>query len=77
MTSNVWNGLIKGKRSRFITVMSDRQWGIANSNHPFLLEVRPDLVAAGNPAMLRREYCEEIRDRGFLVSWSPQEGVFL
>ncbi|GAY38702.1 hypothetical protein CUMW_038690 [Citrus unshiu] len=25
--------------------------------------------------MLPREYCEEIRDRGFLVSWSPQEQV--
>ncbi|KAH9712979.1 hypothetical protein KPL71_020201 [Citrus sinensis] len=52
--------------------MSDRQ---VNELVGFLLVVRPDLVAAGNPAMLPREYCEEIRDRGFLVSWSPQEQV--
>ncbi|KAI3968035.1 hypothetical protein MKW92_052030 [Papaver armeniacum] len=49
-------------------------WGIANSKHNFLWIVRPDLVA-GESAMLPPEFVEEIKERGLLTSWCPQEDV--
>ncbi|KAK9231554.1 hypothetical protein WN943_021792 [Citrus x changshan-huyou] len=38
-------------------------------------KVRPGLAAAGNPAMLPREYCEEIRDRGLSSMSSRGTGM--
>ncbi|XWS29540.1 hypothetical protein CRYUN_Cryun24cG0037800 [Craigia yunnanensis] len=62
-----------------VTVMSDHHlkefaWGLANSKHPFLWIVRPDVVM-GESAILPREFMEEIKDRGFIKSWCPQEKV--
>ncbi|TXG60186.1 hypothetical protein EZV62_014759 [Acer yangbiense] len=62
-----------------ITVMSEKcfiefAWGLANSKHPFLWVVRPDLVK-GSSIKLPEEYFEEIKDRGSIVSWCPQEKV--
>ncbi|XVF61586.1 hypothetical protein PTKIN_Ptkin08bG0141800 [Pterospermum kingtungense] len=62
-----------------ITVMSDHHlkefaWGLANSKHPFLWIVRPDVVM-GEFAVLPKEFMEEIKDRGFITSWCPQEKV--
>ncbi|KAF2292985.1 hypothetical protein GH714_034588 [Hevea brasiliensis] len=50
-----------------ITVMSEQQfqefaWGLANSKHPFLWIVRPDVVM-GNSGFLPYEYLEEIKDK--------------
>ncbi|KAK2656467.1 hypothetical protein Ddye_009519 [Dipteronia dyeriana] len=66
-----------------ITVMSEQHlkefaWGLANSKHPFLWIVRPDVVMGGDDsAILPQEYFEEIKDRGLVVSWCSQDQVLL
>ncbi|CAN6479907.1 unnamed protein product [Victoria cruziana] len=62
-----------------ITVMSSHQllefaWGLANSKHPFLWVIRPDLVK-GEAAVLPEDFILETRERGLTVSWCPQELV--
>lgn len=62
-----------------ITVMTDEQmkefaWGLANSGHPFLWIVRPDMVT-GDSAILSQEFYEEIKDRGMIANWCPQDKV--
>ncbi|KAH7683817.1 UDP-glucuronosyl/UDP-glucosyltransferase protein [Dioscorea alata] len=62
-----------------ITVMTKEQlgefaWGLANSKHPFLWVIRPDLVA-GEKAMLPEGFIEETKGRGVMASWCPQEQV--
>lgn len=62
-----------------ITVMTPNQmvefaWGLANSNHPFLWVIRPDLVS-GKTSVLPPEFLEMTKDRGLLTSWCPQEKV--
>jgi len=49
-------------------------WGLANSKHPFLWIIRPDLVV-GESAILPPEFTVETKDRGLIVSWCPQEEV--
>ena len=49
-------------------------WGLANSKHPFLWIVRPDIVM-GDSAILPEHFVEETKDRGLLASWCPQEQV--
>ncbi|XP_059459406.1 7-deoxyloganetin glucosyltransferase-like [Corylus avellana] len=49
-------------------------WGLANSKHPFLWIIRPDLVE-GESAILLPEFMEEIKERGLIASWCPQEEV--
>ncbi|KAF8022307.1 hypothetical protein BT93_G2455 [Corymbia citriodora subsp. variegata] len=48
--------------------------GLANSKHPFLWIIRPDLVR-GDSAVLPREFIEETEGRSMLVGWCPQEAV--
>nr|AFJ52995.1 UDP-glycosyltransferase 1 [Linum usitatissimum] len=62
-----------------VTVMTSHQlvefaWGLAHSGKPFLWVIRSDLVK-GESAILPREFSEEIKERGLLVSWCPQEKV--
>ncbi|KAJ4838174.1 hypothetical protein Tsubulata_047227 [Turnera subulata] len=62
-----------------VTTMSDEHfkefaWGLAKSNHPFLWIVRPDVVM-GSSGVLPEEFYEEIKGRGLLASWCPQEKV--
>ncbi|KAE8706962.1 7-deoxyloganetin glucosyltransferase [Hibiscus syriacus] len=62
-----------------ITVMSNHHlkefaWGLANSKYPFLWIVRPDVVI-GESAVLPEEFTEEIKGRGFITSWCPQQQV--
>ncbi|XP_058179557.1 linamarin synthase 2-like [Rhododendron vialii] len=62
-----------------VTVMSGEHvkefaWGLANSNHPFLWVVRPDVVM-GDSAKLPEDFLEKTKDRGLLVSWCAQEQV--
>ncbi|KAF2292991.1 hypothetical protein GH714_034657 [Hevea brasiliensis] len=62
-----------------VTTITDKQliefaWGLANSKHPFLWIVRPDIVM-GESAVLPEEFYEEIKDRGLLVNWVPQDRV--
>ncbi|KAF5458178.1 hypothetical protein F2P56_022232 [Juglans regia] len=62
-----------------VTVMTEQHlkefaWGLANSKHPFLWIVRPDVVM-GDSAMLPEEFFEETKDRGLIASWCPQEQV--
>jgi len=72
-----------------VTVMSGENlrefaWGLANSKHPFLWIVRPDVVM-GDSAKLPEDFLEETKNRGFLASWCsqaqvlnhPSVGVFL
>ncbi|KAK4734077.1 hypothetical protein R3W88_008338 [Solanum pinnatisectum] len=54
-----------------VTLISDHHlkefpWGLANSKHPFLWIVRPDIVI-GDSAVLPDEFLEEIKDRGLLA----------
>ncbi|XP_059624243.1 linamarin synthase 2-like [Cornus florida] len=64
-----------------VTIMSAQHlkefaWGLANSKHPFLWIVRPDVVR-GHSALLPPEFFEETKDRGFVASWCTQEQVLL
>ncbi|XXG86413.1 hypothetical protein AAC387_Pa11g1314 [Persea americana] len=64
-----------------IAVMTEKQleemaWGLANSNHPFLWVIRPDLVGGESAiAMLYSKFVIATEDRGLLVSWCPQKRV--
>ncbi|XP_065880323.1 7-deoxyloganetin glucosyltransferase-like [Euphorbia lathyris] len=49
-------------------------WGLANSKKEFLWIIRPNLVI-GESAIVPAEFMEEIKERGFLASWCPQEQV--
>ncbi|KAI3835906.1 hypothetical protein MKW92_025542 [Papaver armeniacum] len=62
-----------------VTVMNTQQliefaWGLANSKHNFLWIIRPDLVI-GESATLPPEFAEEIKERGLIANWCPQEDV--
>ncbi|CAN0841959.1 7-deoxyloganetin glucosyltransferase [Linum grandiflorum] len=62
-----------------VTVMTSHQlvefaWGLANSGKEFLWVIRPDLVG-GESAVLPREFTDEIKERGLMVSWCPQDKV--
>ncbi|XAR73409.1 7-deoxyloganetin glucosyltransferase [Bertholletia excelsa] len=62
-----------------VTVMTGKHlrefaWGLANSKHPFLWVVRPDIVM-DDQANLLGEFVEETKDRGLIVSWCPQVQV--
>ncbi|KAL3732707.1 hypothetical protein ACJRO7_029372 [Eucalyptus globulus] len=48
--------------------------GLANSKHPLLWIIRPDLVS-GDSAILPREFIEETEGRCMLACWCPQEAV--
>ncbi|XP_028803592.1 linamarin synthase 2-like [Neltuma alba] len=61
------------------TVMSDNHlkefaWGLANSKVPFLWIIRSDVVM-GESAILPKEFCDEIKERGYITSWCHQEKV--
>lgn len=65
-----------------ITVMSRENliefaWGLANSKHHFLWVLRPDAVIADESGSLPQEFVDETRDRGLVVTWSPQEQVLM
>jgi hypothetical protein len=49
-------------------------WGLANSKHPFLWIIRPDLVV-GESAILPPEIVVETKERGLIAGWCPQEEV--
>ncbi|KAJ4827456.1 hypothetical protein Tsubulata_032976 [Turnera subulata] len=49
-------------------------WGLANSKYPFLWAIRPDLLD-GSDQFISNEFMDEIRGRGLLVGWCPQEKV--
>jgi UDP:flavonoid glycosyltransferase YjiC (YdhE family) len=62
-----------------ITVMTPQQlvefgWGLANSKFMFPWIIRPDLVV-GDSSILPPELLEEIKGRGLIASWCPQEEV--
>ncbi|KAF7847010.1 hypothetical protein BT93_L3462 [Corymbia citriodora subsp. variegata] len=62
-----------------VTVMTEEHlkefaWDLANSKHPFLWVIRPDVVE-GDSAILPYEFLEEVKERGFLTSWCPQDRV--
>ncbi|KAL5556276.1 hypothetical protein UlMin_038512 [Ulmus minor] len=63
-----------------VTTMTDQHfkefaWGLARSKHSFLWIVRPDVVAGADSVALPEEFFEEIKDRGLLASWCPQQQV--
>uniref|UniRef100_A0A7N0VF30 Glycosyltransferase n=1 Tax=Kalanchoe fedtschenkoi TaxID=63787 RepID=A0A7N0VF30_KALFE len=62
-----------------LAVMSPQQliefaWGLANSGSHFLWIIREDLVT-GDAAVLPSEFAEEVKERGLLAGWCPQEEV--
>ncbi|XP_059437895.1 7-deoxyloganetin glucosyltransferase-like isoform X1 [Corylus avellana] len=62
-----------------VAVMTQQQllefaWGLANSNFPFLLILRHDLVI-GESAILPPEFSLETKERGLIATWCPQEEV--
>ncbi|KAK8652810.1 hypothetical protein V6N13_126833 [Hibiscus sabdariffa] len=61
------------------SVMSEKHltefaWGLANSKYPFLWVVRPN-VMMGESVVLPKEFMEEIKERGYIISWCPQQQV--
>ncbi|KAB1208760.1 UDP-glycosyltransferase 85A1 [Morella rubra] len=54
--------------------LSEFGWGLANSKHPFLWIIRPDLVV-GESAILPSEFEVETKERGLIAGWCPQEEV--
>ncbi|KNA05897.1 hypothetical protein SOVF_186080 [Spinacia oleracea] len=54
-------------------------WGLANSKHPFLWVLRPDVVTVDDDGsdLLPEEFSDEITGRGLVVSWCPQEKVLV
>ncbi|XP_061371898.1 7-deoxyloganetin glucosyltransferase-like [Gastrolobium bilobum] len=62
-----------------VIVMSPQQlvefaWGLANSKKNFLWVIRPDLVK-GEASIVPPEIVAEIKDKGLMVGWCPQEEV--
>ncbi|KAF9610574.1 hypothetical protein IFM89_023368, partial [Coptis chinensis] len=62
-----------------VTVMTDQDliefaWGLANSKHSFLWIIRPD-VLMGESAVLPEEFIEDVKDRGMIANWCPQDQV--
>ncbi|XP_062104846.1 7-deoxyloganetin glucosyltransferase-like [Humulus lupulus] len=47
-------------------------WGLANSNHPFLWVIRPDLII-GESANLTYEFVDQTKERSLVINWAPQE----
>ncbi|KAB1213207.1 UDP-glycosyltransferase 85A1 [Morella rubra] len=65
--------------TKSLAVLTPRQlsefgWGLANSKHPFLWIIRPDLVV-GESAILPSEFEVETKERGLIAGWCPQEEV--
>ncbi|EXB29476.1 UDP-glycosyltransferase 85A1 [Morus notabilis] len=63
-----------------VTTMTDQHfkefaWGLAKSKHYFLWIVRPDVVEGNDSVSLPEEFFEEIKDRGMLANWCPQQKV--
>ncbi|KAJ1382000.1 UDP-glycosyltransferase family, conserved site [Sesbania bispinosa] len=54
--------------------LKELAWGLANSKHPFLWIIRPDVVM-GESAILPKEFSDEIKERGYITSWCPQDRV--
>ncbi|KAK9193793.1 hypothetical protein WN944_004492 [Citrus x changshan-huyou] len=60
------------KKQQFI----EAAMGLANSNHPFLWIIRPDLVAGGgDTTMLPSEFEAKAKGKGFIARSCPQEEV--
>ena len=62
-----------------VTVITPQQlvefgWGLANSKHPFLWIIRPDLVV-GESGIFPPEFELETKERSLIASWCPQEEV--
>nr|BAF75882.1 glucosyltransferase [Dianthus caryophyllus] len=62
-----------------ITVMNqlnivEMAWGLANSGKNFLWVIRPDLII-GESSILRQEFDQVAKERGYLASWCDQKSV--
>ncbi|CAL4956088.1 unnamed protein product [Urochloa decumbens] len=55
--------------------LTEIAWGLVASRRPFLWVIRPGLVRGCETSELPIELQEEIRDRGRMVSWAPQQEV--
>lgn len=49
-------------------------WGLANSKYSFLWVIRPNLVNGGTE-IISQDFLDEIKDRGLILDWCPQEKV--
>ncbi|XP_058222233.1 7-deoxyloganetin glucosyltransferase-like [Rhododendron vialii] len=49
-------------------------WGLANSKQNFMWAIRPDLVL-GESTGFPPEFDAEIKERGLLLTWTPQEKI--
>nr|AYC63488.1 UDP-glycosyltransferase [Scoparia dulcis] len=62
-----------------LVIMTPRQLsefacGLANSKYSFLWVIRPNLVDGGS-IVISQDFLEEIRGRGLILDWCPQEKV--
>ncbi|XP_043719323.1 7-deoxyloganetin glucosyltransferase-like [Telopea speciosissima] len=55
--------------------LNEFAWGLANSRYDFLWVIRPDIVNGGSE-IVSGEFMDEVRGRGLLSGWCPQEQVF-
>ena len=54
--------------------LSDFAWGLSNSGYPFMWVIRADLVDGGDE-ITSESFSEEIKGRGLIIGWCPQERV--
>lgn len=54
--------------------LSEFAWGLANSKYSFLWVIRPNLVHGGTE-IISQDFLDEIKDRGLILDWCPQEKV--
>uniref|UniRef100_A0A7N0UFS2 Glycosyltransferase n=1 Tax=Kalanchoe fedtschenkoi TaxID=63787 RepID=A0A7N0UFS2_KALFE len=55
--------------------LAEFAWGLADSGHPFLWVIRPDMAAGEGEGALPGEFLKATEGRSFLASWCPQEQV--
>ncbi|KAK9085734.1 hypothetical protein Sjap_026145 [Stephania japonica] len=55
--------------------LNELAWGLANSNQAFLWVIRPGLLGESNAVLEQHEFASEMKERGFIASWCPQEKV--
>ncbi|XP_057970622.1 7-deoxyloganetin glucosyltransferase-like [Malania oleifera] len=51
-------------------------WGLASCGQPFLWILRPDVVM-GETATLPENFATEVKEKGLITTWCPQEKVLL
>ncbi|THU57714.1 hypothetical protein C4D60_Mb03t06410 [Musa balbisiana] len=55
--------------------LTEFAWGLADSNHPFMWIIRPNLLKGSSDAALPEEFIEGTKGRSFFAGWCHQSEV--